>query len=268
VANPVASVVDFYRYVSAMVVEALLVQRADLQLFAPALWKAFDSLPALGKMKRLPRPLPFQDYLSRFMKELDCLLGRLHAYDNGPRLVEAFLTNVAVLPDVVATIFEFKSTFFVVDHVDCSDVDLESPGKSPGAWIALIEYGQCLLAPENGDAVLQQLETNRAETLDIARGLTLIPVYDLVESCFPIPVIAITFADGRCCQLTEKYAGGCPSFVEQFDGICASLSRKQESEMWPRQKRESKVEMLRKLEQLVSDVVEFEERMSFGILHS
>jgi hypothetical protein len=83
-------------------------------------------LPSSAQPPHLPKPLDFQEHLRRPLLSLERLLARIHTCHHKAELVEAFLTNVALLLSQIARIFRFQGTFAIVDHIDCADVELKA----------------------------------------------------------------------------------------------------------------------------------------------
>ena len=228
--TPVKSIDDYYTVMTETVVEALLVQRPDLQLFEHSLKKAFATLRDLEKVKRLPKPLSFQDYLRRPMKEVDLVLQRLHQCYQDPRYFEAYVTNLAVLPQTMAAIFGFDTTLMIVDHIDNADIEIRAKGRRPIQLIEFIKFGlvqtQYLISAVDGNALMEKLASLDEESVDLSTSTMSVPIYDTIESQHEGETVVVKFSDFPAqprVKITSKHCGGCPSLVSKFDQICDML---------------------------------------------
>ncbi|OHT12758.1 hypothetical protein TRFO_17303 [Tritrichomonas foetus] len=106
-----------YKYVSSRVVDAILAQRNDLELFANSLTKAFDTLLTVPRVKKLPKPISSQDYLRMPMRSVDHLLTHLQELYHSPN-VEEFIKCIFEMPRCIGEIFGFDTTLLVIDHID------------------------------------------------------------------------------------------------------------------------------------------------------
>jgi adenylate kinase family enzyme len=261
----ISTVTDFYRTVADSVVNALLIQRPDLELLGRAIRRAFGALLLSPRRKGLPRAMSFEEYLSRPLKELDVLLSRMHEYYHTPDQLEIFLTNVAVLPDIVGKIFGFASTVLFVDHIDSSDIDLNIEESGAVRRVPLLEFvklalslGQFLIAPEDASTIIEKLESNDERTIDLTRELAVVPVWGVTTSRFPTATIRVELEGRADVLLKASHLGGCPGFVERFDTICESLEEMESLEN-QRTKRNATVEIAASLEELIGAVFESEE---------
>jgi hypothetical protein len=277
--TPITSLLNFYSLISSTVVEALLIQRRDLggTEVARSLRNAFADLPTVPKMKLLRKPLEFQEHLRRPLSELDGLLARLHEYYNTPNLLEAFLTNVALLPEIIGRLFGFAATFFIIDHIDLADVDLEFRHGTRTRSIQLIEYiklgishSQYLLSCKDSATILQKFESNGDYSLDLTQSLTVIPVNDCAVSEFPQKVIVAELNGGVTLRITAEHTHGCPAFVAKFDYACACPTEikepEQKEKLTPRgereriaRKRELALIQRKAVEELIVAIFDFED---------
>jgi hypothetical protein len=216
---------------SEAVIRALLVQRWDVQGFGASLQNAFATLPRVSKIKSLPKPYSFQDYLRGPMKELEGVLQVLHQNYHNPALLEAFLTAVAVLPQTVARIFGFRETLFLVDHIDCADVAIKIERRSPIALFEFLKFSlnetQYLISCREGEALPAKLGTLDADSVDLASKTAFLSVFGRVSSEFEEVQLAVEIKCTNPTQdriaVTAKHAGGAPGYVWRFNQICIAL---------------------------------------------
>ena len=261
--TPVKSIDEYYTVMTETVVNALLIQRSDLQLFEHSLKKAFATLRDVEKMKRLPKPLSFQDYLRRPMKEVDLVLQRLHQCYHDPRYAEALVTNLAVLPQTMATIFGFDTTLMIVDHIDCADVELRTKSGRPIQLLEFIKFGlvqtQYLISAVDGNALSEKLTAMDDESVDLSTSTMCVPIYDTIESTHDETVV-VKFTDFPAqprVKLTAKHCGGCPAFVMKFDEICERLFEISQLGKG-RQSRAKQLEVNKMTEDFLSILLDFE----------
>jgi hypothetical protein len=223
---------EFYGVVTEAVIDSLLIQRRDMQLFGTSLRKAFAVLPTIDRMKRLPKPLSFQDYLRRPLKDLDLVLEQLHRNYHDPALIEAFLTSVAVLPQTIARIFGFRETLYLIDHIDCVDIDIKLKGRRPLPLFEFVKFGlsqaQYLISCVAGEQLPEKLSSLEEDSVDLASNTVFISVFGRVQSEFEDSALGVEIECARPSiskiTVTSKHTGGAPAYVEQFNEICERLS--------------------------------------------
>jgi hypothetical protein len=204
---------EFYLLVSDAVVRAVLAQRADVQLFAHSLSKAFTELFNVKKVKRLPKPLSFQDFLRRPMSRVENLLSQLLDLYQSDKGIGPFLERVAALPQIFASIFEFSSTMLVIDDLDLLNVEIEGVNllQVMKPAIARVQY---LVSGSDCDVLRRELF-----------GWNIIRVADTCRSQYRDKYLSITFEKGKLPSLRvdSRICGGCPAFVNRYDDICRKL---------------------------------------------
>lgn len=230
----IKTVTDFYNFMSKTVIESLLVQRTDLQLFQNSLRKAFSNLTVTSHVKRLPKPISSQDYLRQSMKEVDLLLQRMHRCYNDPDLIENFISNVAVLPETIGNIFNFDSTFCVIDHIDLLDIELKIKERK-NQPIRLFEYmkfsltqTQFLISCVDTSKLYKLMAPLNNASVDLRYISQIITVYDTCDSDHEHDMVKVNFVDNpirSTLPITIDHCGGCPLFVCSYDDICDTYLR-------------------------------------------
>ena len=183
---------SFYKFVSSLVVEALLIQRPDLQLFTSSLTKAFNELldQPSKKPKKLPKPISSQDYLRRPMQSVDRLLEKirklyLDTIDNNNSVQQPnkksnnvqsnlnspfkkFIKEIVELPISIAGIFGFESTLILFDHLDLMDTTIDDTNLVE-LELDTMEKCQFIISVEDTDRFNRILISKPAEE-NIKRG--------------------------------------------------------------------------------------------------
>jgi hypothetical protein len=204
---------SFYQLISEAVVDAVLGQRLDVQLFSHTLHKAFAQLFDRQTVKRLPKPLSFQDFLRRPMGRIEKVLATLLELYLGEHTSAAFLQEVACLPQTFAAIFEFSSTFLIIDDLDLLNVEIEGVNLLR-MMKPVIAQSQFLVSGIDCDLLRRELF-----------GFNIVRVTDTCRSQFRDKYLSIRCkskvmphlrADARIC-------GGCPAFIMRYDDICRRL---------------------------------------------
>lgn len=259
------SITSFYNFMAETVIEALLIQRADLQLFKRSLRKAFSVLPTISHMKKLPKPISSQDYLRQSMKEVDVLLETMHRCYNDPELIESFVSNVAVLPQTIGNIFNFDTTFLVIDHIDLIDVQLKTT-KSKGQPLRLFEYmkfgltqTQFLISCVNSQKTCQLMQPINSSSVDLRFLAQQITVYDTCYSDHVHDMIQVNFAensDRSSLKISFDHSGGCPLFVCSFDDICNTFL-KMKNDYLPIAVAEKNVELVSQATEMINTLFNF-----------
>ncbi|OHT07414.1 hypothetical protein TRFO_24364 [Tritrichomonas foetus] len=263
--NQVDTVDSFYHYISNKVVEALIIQRPDLQLFENSLRKAFMTLTQVEKMKHLPKPISSQDYLRQSMKDLELVLKRMHQCYNDPKLTDSFLTNVVLLPQVVASIFSFNSPFLIIDHLDQVDIEIKRKGQPSIQLLEFMKFGlmqsQFLISSSDGLTFSDKLSALDDDSVDIRNITQNIYVYDTVFSNFEDSNILVTFdqkSSQRSMTLSASHCGGCPTFVCKYDEICKQLED-MENARSRAEKREIRVQLMKNIVSYIEEMYDFDE---------
>lgn len=261
--NNISSIESFYYYFTEKVVDALIVQRPDLQLFEHSFKKAFATLPTIGKIKHLPKPHSSQDYLRHPLKQVEQVLIRMHYCYNNPKLVDSFLTNIILLPQTLASIFSFRSAFFIIDHLDAIDVEIKQKGKPPIQLLEFIKFGltktQYLISCIDGESFSEKLNAMDEDSVDIRSQTQNIYVYDCVFSKYKGQSIQITF-DKSSAQstltLSDAHCGGCVSFISRYDQICERIieMRNARSKI---EMREVKVKLMKEILEYIEDMYDY-----------
>ena len=262
------SIESFYQYISSRVVESLIVQRPDLQLFENSLRKAFSMLTKVEKLKHLPKPISSQDYLRQSLKELEFILMRMHQCYNNPSLTDAFLTNVVLLPYAVAQIFSFKTPLLIIDHIDLLDIELRRKGQPSIQPLEFLKFGlthcQYLISCSDGSSFLEILSALDEDSIDLRQMTETIYVYDTVFSNYETQNILVTFKQKKNKQnqrkllLSASHCGGCPSFICKYDEVCKQLEEMNNTTN-AREKREIEVQLLQRMSSYIEEMYDFEE---------
>lgn len=262
----ISSVETFYYYFTEKVIDALIVQRPDLQLFERSFKKAFATLPKIAKIKHLPKPHSSQDYLRHPLKQVEHVLIRMHYCYNNPKLVDAFLTNIVLLPQTLATIFSFRTPFYLIDHLDAIDIEIKQvKGKPPIQLLEFIKFGltkaQYLISCFDGETFSEKLNAMDEDSVDIRNQTQNIYVYDCVLSKFKGQSIQITF-DKSSAQtnliLSDSHCGGCASFINRYDEICEMINDMNNATSKIKM-REEKVKLMKALNDYIEDMYDFDE---------
>jgi hypothetical protein len=203
----------FYELVSNAVVTALLGQRMDLELFANSLYEGFSTLLKISEVRRLPKPLSYQDYLRRPMQMVDQLLSGLHALYHSSKHRPAFLEQVASLPIIISSIFGFASTFFVIDHLDRLRVVIDRTDLLDLVGGAL---GRCQYLVSGTDC---------RSLWGLRPDWNVVSVIDTCRSEYRDRFLTVQFRNKnvRNIRFDSKACAGCPVFVSRFDDICRAL---------------------------------------------
>ena len=256
---------DFYNFISETVIESLLIQRADLQLFKSSLRKAFSVLPTISHMKKLPKPISSQDYLRQSMKEVDVLLERMHRCYNDPDLIESFISNVAVLPQTIGNIFNFDTTFLVIDHIDLIDINLK-PKDSKVQNIRLFEYmkfgltqTQFLVSCVDSQKMYNLMQPLNSRSVDLRFISQVVTVYDTCDSDHIYDLVRVNFVENpirKTLPITIEHCGGCPLFVCSFDDICNTFL-KMKNDYLPIAVMEKNVELVTQSNELIKTLFNY-----------
>ena len=248
---------DYYNYVAQTTIDALLVQRTDLQLFQNSLRKAFSILTTVPHMKRLPKPISSQDYLRASLKQVDILLATMHKCYNDPDLLEAFITNVAVLPQTLGDIFNFDTTFQVIDHIDLADVEIRRKNKPPIQLFEYVKFGlsqtQFLISCIDSERLAESSMALDSYSYDLRFSTQMITVYDICRAKNNNDKIIVKFAnnpDQPVLNIFVDQCGGCPAFILAFDEVCNAYL-KMKAEFLPNAIDERKIIMIKKAEDLI-----------------
>ncbi|KAK8890369.1 hypothetical protein M9Y10_035144 [Tritrichomonas musculus] len=262
--SKITSIESFYRYFSGKAIEALIIQRPDLQLFENSLRKAFAILPTTTKIKHLPKPLSSQDYLRHPLKQLEQVLIRMHYCYNEPKLVDSFLTNVVLLPQTLASIFSFRSAFLVIDHLDALDIEIKQKGKPAIQLLEFVKFGlttsQYLISCIDGETFSEKLNAMDQDSVDIRNQTQNIYVYDTVFSKFKGESILVTFektAPQKTMTLSDSHCGGCISFISKYDQVCERIVEMNNASSRA-EKKEVKVKLMKEIVQYIEDMYNFD----------
>ncbi|OHT03476.1 hypothetical protein TRFO_29135 [Tritrichomonas foetus] len=248
---------QYYNYVSSTVIEALLVQRTDLHLFQNSLRKAFSSLTTASHMKHLPKPISSQDYLRGSMKQVDILLSTLHRCYNEPTLMEAFLTNVSVLPQTIGDIFCFDTTYQIIDHIDLIDIDIKRKGFVDIPLFEYVKFGlsqtQYLISCVHEDHFQELMSAYDLSSVDLRFNTQTISIFDICKPVHLNDIIKVEFKKDvipPILKIGVEHCGGCPGFICLFDQVCYSFLTMRE-EYSPTSKMEKKLRLIQACEDLI-----------------
>lgn len=260
----ITSVESFYQYMSRKIIEALLIQRPDLQLFEHALKKSFSTLTKVQKIKHFPKPTNTQQHLCLPIKQVENLLIRMHQCYHDPSLTDSFLTNVVLLPQLLGSIFFFKSPLFIIDHIDDADIEFKRKGSSSIQLLEFLKFGlsnsQYLISCRDGESLADKLNAIDDDSIDLRNQTQNIYVYDIFLSNYENSSILVTFDDKAVQKnliLSPSHCGGCPSFIGKFDKLCDLLEQMNQTS-GPR-KKEIKVRLLNQVKQYIKDMYDFDE---------
>ncbi|OHT05956.1 hypothetical protein TRFO_26091 [Tritrichomonas foetus] len=218
-ANPnwMDSIENIYLFISSIVIDSLIVQRVDLELFRHSLPNSFKNLLTVNEVKKLPKPISAQDYLRRPMNAVDNLLKNLFALYHSNEKAQ-FLKEVCNLPSTIGSIFEFDSSLIIFDHLDLCNVKINDVSFLP-LLVDSISRNQFLVSVEDTYEFEKIISVNKDNWWRFQK----VSVTDTCASQYSDTEIEVVFEEGPTnsnnIHITADSCGGCPTFVSRFDSI-------------------------------------------------
>lgn len=222
---------SFYHSFIHHIFQLLMAQLPSMIQYLPKIEKAFHSITEIStKIETFPLPMRLMQNLElrKLSADLQSIGTSLASIWFDPSSLSQWITNLVMLPSILAKAFGFHDVVFILDHFEACTVQMDPlyPFEDSRPIMYVNEYWKYainnypfILSTGDETALIESLSPSDETGIDLLLDLELISFFDIVQE-FEYSDIELTidFEDEKMVPL--KLAGtscaGIPIYVDQW----------------------------------------------------